>query len=525
MRISSDDMKRRRSDRSSKALRDMARTQDELEKRMFHLKTLYEVSREISLATDIASIAKTLLMMIIGTLGVERGLIVLVDPRENRLAASCHRGCDEEADAALSSAVAAGLITKLHGGEAVVRRAADVTALLASLDLHLWIPFTVNETLLGGLGLGAKLTEEEYSGDDCELLVTLANQAAVAFRNAAAHEQIVRYAQELAATLRRIQLLESMKTNLAKFVPRTVQALIEESPEAPLLDKHEADVSVLFADITGYTRLSAQMEMERVNQLVEVYFGAFLDEIVKHGGDVNETAGDGLMVIFQDADPRMHAAAAVRAGLAIQQRTEEINATLDGFFEPIRMHVGINSGIAAVGVTKIEGVTGTRWTYTASGTTTNLAARLAALGEAGHVVVSETSRERLGPEFLAEDMGLQSLKNVLQPIRTYRVRVTQGAELPTAVTPEPRRHPRRPVAWPARLWIGDRCVEGSAMNSSLYGLFLAFTAGGTGMFEPGQAYRLEVLTAGDGTFTCTAEVRHISDRGVGMETSEPCPLT
>src|SRR5438034_8409922 len=50
------------------------------------------------------------------------------------------------------------------------------------------------------------------------------------------------------------------------------------SPQAPLLDKRELDVSVLFADITGYTRLSAEMELERVNELVDRYFGAFRSE-------------------------------------------------------------------------------------------------------------------------------------------------------------------------------------------------------------------------------------------------------
>jgi class 3 adenylate cyclase len=56
------------------------------------------------------------------------------------------------------------------------------------------------------------------------------------------------------------------------------------------------------------TRLAERLEAGTVNRLVERYFGAFLDEIVDNGGDVNETAGDGLMVIFQDADPRRHSA-------------------------------------------------------------------------------------------------------------------------------------------------------------------------------------------------------------------------
>src|SRR5438046_3533667 len=113
------------------------------------------------------------------------------------------------------------------------------------------------------------------------------------------------------------------------------------------------------------------MEQDQLNRLVERYFGAFLDEIMKHGGDVNETAGDGLMVIFKAADPRQHARAAVLAALGIQQRTVEINAKMSDRLEPIMMKVGVNSGLASVGATKIEGAAGTRWTYTASGTTTN----------------------------------------------------------------------------------------------------------------------------------------------------------
>ena len=162
------------------------------------------------------------------------------------------------------------------------------------------------------------------------------------------------------------------------------------------------------------------MEPERLNQLVELYFAAFLDEILKRGGDVNETAGDGLMVIFQDPDPSRHAASAVAAALAILRKTKEINATLEGYYEPITMHIGVNSGNAAVGARKIEGAAGTRWTYTASGTTTNIAARLAALAEGGSIVLSGETRGRLGNEFEVVDMGPQTLKNVMAPVRVYR---------------------------------------------------------------------------------------------------------
>jgi len=85
------------------------------------------------------------------------------------------------------------------------------------------------------------------------------------------------------------------------------------------------------------------------------------------------------------------------------------------------MHVGVNSGIASVGATKIEGLAGARWTYTASGSTTNVAARLAALSEAGDVILSEETRQRIPDAVGMEDLGFRTLKNVPQPMHVYRI--------------------------------------------------------------------------------------------------------
>src|SRR5215831_4876881 len=87
--------------------------------------------------------------------------------------------------------------------------------------------------------------------------------------------------------------------HFAKFVPEAVKRLVTANPEAPDLAKHAQDVSVLFVDITGYSRLCEQLPLEGLNQLVERYFSSFLDRIHAAGGDINETAGDGFMAIFQ----------------------------------------------------------------------------------------------------------------------------------------------------------------------------------------------------------------------------------
>ena len=149
--------------------------------------------------------------------------------------------------------------------------------------------------------------------------------------------------------MRRVEFLEQLKGELAKFVPGSVKRLLEDNPDATELEKREKDVSVLFLDIAGYTRLSEQMDARQLNRLVQNYFSSFLEIIHEHQGDVNETAGDGLMVIFQnDRSPIEHALATTRAAFAIQRRVEELNEEFRGVFQPLYLHIGINSGLALV---------------------------------------------------------------------------------------------------------------------------------------------------------------------------------
>jgi class 3 adenylate cyclase len=81
----------------------------------------------------------------------------------------------------------------------------------------------------------------------------------------------------------------------------------------------------------------------------------------------------------------------------------------------------VNSGAAAVGATKIEGTAGTRWTYTASGPVTNIAARLAALGAGASVFIGPETARRLSGWLDLEDLGERLLRNVEEPVRVFRL--------------------------------------------------------------------------------------------------------
>ena len=224
--------------------------------------------------------------------------------------------------------------------------------------------------------------------------------------------------QSLQESRQRLELLEQLKGELSKFVPESVKELLERDPGATELEKKTVEVSVLFLDIAGYTKLSEQLEPKKLNQLVQTYFTSFLEIIHAHHGDVNETAGDGLMVIFQaDRAATDDALNASRAAFGIRQRTERLNEEYGGLFPAIQLHMGINSGEALVGATKL----GTRWVFTASGPTTNLAARFAGSAEGGEIIVGPSTAERIRQDFVLESLGERTFKNVSQPIRVYKV--------------------------------------------------------------------------------------------------------
>ena len=226
---------------------------------------------------------------------------------------------------------------------------------------------------------------------------------------------------ELALAQERIEMLEHAKDQLSKFVPESVRKMAETDPEAYGFQKVETDATVLFLDIGGYSSMCESLDDERVNFLVEKYFSEFLDEIRKGKGEINETAGDGLMIIFHDKDQESHARTTVSTAIAIYYKTLKVNAELRGKFESTVVNMGINSGKVFLGATKFEGMSASRWTFTASGLTTVLAARIAGLATEGKILLGPETVNRLQEEFLIQSFGEHRLKNISNPVPVYRL--------------------------------------------------------------------------------------------------------
>ncbi len=217
----------------------------------------------------------------------------------------------------------------------------------------------------------------------------------------------------------KVRDLQRVRDHYSNYVPETVKYLAMANVDASDLAKVERDVTVLFVDISGYTRLAERLPAHALNALVERYFSGFFDRLIEAGGDVNETSGDGLMVIFQHGGPEEHATHAVDAALMLLALTDALNHT--EVETPLAIHIGINSGGAYVGSTRFEGRRGTRWAYTASGLVTAVAARLAGLAENGQIVAGPETVRRLGDRYHLEPVGAVRLKNMTEPVEAHRI--------------------------------------------------------------------------------------------------------
>jgi adenylate cyclase len=249
---------------------------------------------------------------------------------------------------------------------------------------------------------------ESIDEQEIQILQDLVDLAGNVIKNARSHWSV---AQEKLT-------VDNMLEHLRPFVPSTVQKIVEKDPAAPDLDKKDLDVTVLFLDVAGYTRISETHTREKVNFIIEKYFSSYIDIIYSHGGDINETAGDGLMVIFQ-GDLKETASNAVEAALQIRATTLEINEELRKRFAPVEVNMGINSGVASVGMSRFKGSAGTRMTFTATGPVTNLAARIASSSKHGDILVGPETARRVIPEIPLYDRGLMRFKNVKEPVQVF----------------------------------------------------------------------------------------------------------
>jgi class 3 adenylate cyclase len=416
------------------SLRHAEEARSELDRRIFHLKTLYDMSKDLYSGVEAETTLKHFLLMSMGNFGVVAGFVLLFNVASAEMEHLIQVGIQDNASHSFRE-----MCRQLLDQEGLYRSTARIKTFSRSdtflAPVVLTLPFVFDDNTIALVGLGPKLAGDEYTNDDKELLYTLLNNLAVAFKNAKFFEEIKRLnkdleeknhalcktLQELTESLRKIEILEKVKVNLCKFIPTTVSRLIGTSPTSTVPALEERDLSVLFLDIEGYTGLCERLGDSAVHDIIERHFSVFMDAIYRNNGDVIETMGDGLMVLFMHENRETNAMEAVRAALAIKEQTVMIGKQFTELYRPLGVNMGINSGCALVGAAKFESVTGSRWTYTARGTLTNIAARISALGSKGTILLSRETAGRVKAHYRPVSRGKFKLKNISDEVEVFEL--------------------------------------------------------------------------------------------------------
>jgi class 3 adenylate cyclase len=191
------------------------------------------------------------------------------------------------------------------------------------------------------------------------------------------------------------------------------QALVDDPTRAEL-GGEVAEVSVLFADLRGYTPFSERTSPAEVVAMLNEYFGAAVPAVFAEGGTIVQFMGDALMAIF-NAPLRQpdHALRACRAALALQSSVADASQRPD---RP-RFRVGINTGPALVGNVGSAELRN----FSALGDTTNVAARLQTYAGEGSVVIGERTRELVGDMAEVRSLGAVDLKGKSAPTPVFEL--------------------------------------------------------------------------------------------------------
>jgi len=290
---------------------------------------------------------------------------------------------------------------RLAGGESI-----RIHQIRAAMCAPLWS----GERIMGVLQVDTPFHAGTFNEQDLDLLTALANYAAVAverLRNA----QIAEFERQVRGRLERYHS------------PAVIESIVKADPtvtDAAGSRMKQAEATVLFADLAGFTALSEKLSAAEVAELLEGYFTHSVDAIFAAGGTLDKFIGDCVMAFFgAPVSQPDHALRAVQAAVKIQEMQEAWNAERAARGLPtLKVRIAINSGPVVVGDVGSK----KRVDYTVLGNTVNVAARIEAyVAEPGDIVVGAETHRLLAGAVATESLGEHQLKGLERRIEAYRV--------------------------------------------------------------------------------------------------------
>ena len=275
---------------------------------------------------------------------------------------------------------------------------------LDRLEAEIVLPIEREDQVIGGLAVGARASGDTYEQAEIDALSMLVQQASQSLLRVAATE--------------RLRARELEFAELKRFFPPQVIDQVMAQGGASELRSQRKHVTVVFADLRGFTSFSDSVEPEEVMATLAEYHAVMGARIAEFAGTLERFAGDGFMVFFNDpVEQPDHVRRATEMARAMLRDVDRLREGWQEKGYRIDVGIGIHTGFATCGFIGYEG----RRDYGVIGNVTNLAARLSDAAAPGEILVSVRVCTELGDGAVAEPVGEIQLKGFHQAQTVYRL--------------------------------------------------------------------------------------------------------
>lgn len=378
------------------------------------LEALAQVARTLLEVEELEPVLDKVMEAVFEQLPAERAYILLFSPEgqaELRIARS--RGGAPLAEAPVSQTIL-DLVSRQRvavltsDAQADDRFAAGLSVRLHQIRSAMCAPLWHRDAVIGVLFVDTPLATGCFTAEHLDLLTALANYAAVAIDRARLNDHI-REARRIRERLERYHS------------PAVVEAIVGRQHPTTDGDRHETrEVSVLFADLVGFTARCETMEPQEVARFLGEFFTLASDSVFEFGGTLDKFIGDAAMAFFgAPLEQPDHAERAVLAAMALRRRLKAWNHERElAGLDLVEVRMGVNSGLVVVG----EIGSSNRVDYTVLGNTVNVAARLEeTVAEPGQIVIGAATQRAVAHLFPTEHLGNVLLRGLQGKLPVFRL--------------------------------------------------------------------------------------------------------
>ena len=290
------------------------------------------------------------------------------------------------------------------------------------------VPLIVDGEIIGSITLRQSGSSRCWGTSEIELVEAVAAQAAIAVQQARLYETTKQQAVQLQEREQKVKQLNNYLTEsvLKRFLPEAIvnraavgELVLDLSPEPNI-------VTILFADLVGFTSLSSYLEANSLARLLNEYLEAMAKAVFEQRGTVDKFIGDGIMALFgapEDLPPQEQAQRAIASARSMQRYLNQLNQSWQakGIFSansPLQLRCGIHQGRAVVGMFGGR----QRKDYTAIGKAVNIAARLEQAATPGSILISAVVAAWIEDKEIQQGRSLK-LRGIKEELQVFSLKV------------------------------------------------------------------------------------------------------